>query len=172
MFDRAKQELNRLKELVESLKQTTDERAFLTKFNDVVASAQIVLIELLKEGRGLRPPGFDQWYADAMQRMECDELMDIVKSARDFDFADGPHRLKFVKGSAGFSVDDQGRPVSSKTWWTPSGDPSLHTAMDNPPRTHAGEPLERNDPVSLSEEIADAMGELLDEALRATGSAG
>lgn len=172
MFERAWSELNRLNELVDALKQTTDERSFLLLFNEVVAAAQVVLIELLKEGRGGRPPGFDAWYTDAMRRMEHDELMGLVKTARDFDFADGPHRLRFIKGAEGLSVDEQGRPISAKTWWTAPVDPALHTSMENPPRTHAGEPLERTDPVSLSEEIVESMRQLLDEARQATtGSA-
>lgn len=169
MFERAREELQRSKNAVDELKHSMDERMFLLRFNRAIASFQLVLIALLKEGRGERIPGFDLWYARAMQRMDADELMRIVRQARDFDFADGPHRLRFVKGTLDLRVDEFGRPISGKAWWTLPEAPWEHAAMDNPPRSHRGEDLERNDPVSLSEEVLATLERLIDEASEAVG---
>ena len=171
VFDRARDQLLRSRAAVDALKHSTDERSFLVRFNEAVASFQLVLIALLKEGRGERIPGFDAWYTDAMRRMDSDELMSMVREARDFDFGDGPHRIRFVKGHSNLQADELGRPVNQRSWWTLPYDPSQHASIDNAPRTHAGGTLDRNDPVSLAEEVLATLDRLVDEASGAVGVA-
>jgi hypothetical protein len=171
MFDRARDQLARSKQAVDALKHSMDERVFLLRFNEVVASFQMVLIDLLREGRGERIPGFDQWYADAMHRMDDDELMVLVRQARDFDFADGPHRLRFVSGTLEVRVDEHGRPANSKSWCAIPHAIACHACMDNAPRVHRGEELDRNDPVSLSEQVLETLERLIGEAESAVGVA-
>ena len=164
MFDQAIEELRRARDAAEELRGSRSERDFLVRFNAFVASAQGVLIAMLKEGRGERLPGFAQWYESRRQDMDEDEVLVLLREARDFDFDAGPHRLRFVSGQARLQVDELGRPVDESAWCALPASPALHVMLDNAPETHEGARIERRDPLSLSDTVLACLEQLLDEA--------
>jgi hypothetical protein len=164
VFEGAREELERARLALDGLRRAHDQREFLTRFNDVVGSAQLVVIALLREGRGKRLPGFARWYEAKIQAFEQDELMSIVRDARDYDFNDGPHKLRFVSGQSRLRTDETGRPVSEGAWWTMPAAPSTHVAIDNAPVTHDGVPMDRSDPVAFCMGVVTCLDRLLDEA--------
>ena len=113
MFERVKDQLHQTHEAAGSLRGALGERDFLVRFNAFVASAQSVLTAMLKEGRGERLPGSATWYAMKRDQLDSDEVVGIVRQARDFDFDDGPHRLRFVSRPAHLWVDEAGRPSTN-----------------------------------------------------------
>ena len=169
MFERARVELERARHALDGLRRAYDQREFLTRFNDVVGNAQLVLIALLREGRGERLPGFARWYDAKRQALEGDELMAVVHDARDYDFSDGPHRLRFVTGQPRLRTDEMGRPTDESAWWSMPAQPSTHVAIDNAPMTHEGQALDRTDPVAFCMGVITCLEGLLDEADQAVG---
>jgi hypothetical protein len=164
MFEGARSEIERTRETLDALRFACDQREFLTRFNDVVGSAQLVLIAMLREGRGERLPGFAQWYEVKREALDNDELMSVVREARDYDFSDGPHRLRFISGPTNLRVDDQGRPVKEGAWWSLPAAPTTHVALDSAPSTHDGQPLQRTDPLAFCTDAIAYLEGLLAEA--------
>ena len=164
MFEKARSELVRLKELREGLSQASDKRDFLRRFNAFIAAAQNVLIDLLREGRGERLPGFSDWYERKRAEMDADELVSLVREARDHEFGDGPHRLRFVSAPEALTVDELGRPVTEGMWWTLPQSPSTHVSVDHPPQVHQGHKLDRTDPETICELAYQYLEELVEEA--------
>jgi hypothetical protein len=169
MFEGAKTELGKTRVACDGLRSAHDQREFLTRFNDVVGGAQSVLIAMLREGRGERLPGFALWYKATREALDDDEVMVVVREARDYDFNDGPHKLRFVKDQGPLRVDEQGRPVKDGAWWTMPAAPSTHVAMDGAPTTHEGQSLDRTDPVALCGTVIECLERLLAEAESAVG---
>lgn len=164
MFEKARLELVRLKQLRDGLSQALDKRDFLRRFNEFIAVAQNVLIDLLKEGRGERLPGFSAWYARKLAEMDKDELVSMVREAEDHEFDAGPHRLRFVSGAEALTVDELGRPITEGVWWTLPQSPSTHVSVDHPPQVHQGHKLDRTDPETLCALAYEYLAELVEEA--------
>lgn len=164
MFEQAITEIRSTRDAADALRGARGERDFLVRFNAFVASAQSVLIAMLKEGRGERLPGFAAWYATKRAQLEEDEVFLMVCDARDFDFDDGPHRLRFVSGPTQLIVDEQGRPVDATAWCALPAAPTIHVAIDNAPEVHDGRQLERRDPLALSETVLVCLDSILVEA--------
>lgn len=169
MFEQATAEFNSTRDAAEALRGARGERDFLVRFNAFVASAQGVLIALLKEGRGERLPGFAAWYAAKRAQLEEDPVFLMVCDARNFDFNDGPHRLRFVSGPTELRVDEHGRPVDASAWCALPGAPTIHVAIDNAPESHDGRKLNRNDPLALADTVLACLGRVLAEANAAVG---
>ena len=172
MFENASQQLQHARVLLDGLCDARDERDFLERFNGFVGAAQSVLIAVLREGRGERLAGFAEWYAARRDEMDRDLLMLMVREARDFDFDDGPHRLRFVTSGTGderLAADDQGRPPKPGAWLSLPAAPSVHAAVDNAPGTHLGRQLERTDPAELCEAVYRYLENLLADAAEAVG---
>jgi hypothetical protein len=165
MFEGARNEMERARETLDALQFAHDQREFLTRFNDVVGSAQLVLIAMLREGRGDRLPGFAQWYEVKRQALESDELMSVIREARDHDFNDGPHRLRFVSGPADLRVDEQGRPVKEGAGWSFPAAPTTYVAINSAPAHHDGHSLQRTDPLAFCTEAITYLEGLLAEAV-------
>ena len=171
MFEAAATEVERARASLDRLREAPDQREFLVLFNAFVAAAQAVLIAVLREGRGERPPGFDAWYAAKREEMDADDVMILVREARDFDFQDGPHRLRFVVAADQFTADDRGQQPKPGAWWSLPADPSIHVAVDAAPGMHRGRRLGNTDPVALCEAVRDYLEKLLAEACSAVGAA-
>lgn len=157
------------KKALDALQAAHSQREFLTRFNDVVGAAQMTLIALLREGRGDRLPGFARWYEAKRQALAEDELMQIVHDARDYNFNDGPNKLRFVTDQPFLRNDEHGRPARDSAWWAMPAVPGTHVAIDNAPVTHEGQPLERNDPVAFCMEVINSLEGLLAEAEESVG---
>lgn len=164
MFEKARSDLVRLKELRDSLDQASGERDFLVRFTEFISAAQTVLIDILREGRGERLTGFTEWYERKREEMDGDELLTLVREARDHDFGDGPHRLRFISGQHVLTVDDLGRPVDHGVWWSLPKAPGTHVSVDHPPQSHQGQKLDRTDPEMICELAYQYLEELVSQA--------
>jgi hypothetical protein len=136
VFDSAFEGQQEASRCIAELRSASGEEAFLDRFNAFIAAAQTVLIAMLHEGRGERLPGFSGWYAAKREEMADDELMEIVREARDHDFDDGPHRLRFERRARGDASGGE-RYLNPRIWWPMPGG-TLHAALDNAPGTREG----------------------------------
>ena len=163
--------LGQAREALDALRAARDEGEFTDRFNAFIGAAQAVLISLLREGHGERPSGFTQWYARRRDEMDRDDVMVMVREARDLDFHDGAHQLRFKAAAGQPAADSERERPGTSAWWRLANDSPLHVALDNAPRAHLGRRLRRTDPVFLAEVVYDYVATLVGEAGGVAGAA-
>lgn len=185
MFNAAKSKLEDTRTIFEQLRNASDPPTFKALFNSFLGSARAITAALQKEGS--KKPGFNEWYGEKQKEMKNDELLRFIHEARTEDFHEGKHRLVFATYMEHFSTAAVGKPPAPNAkigigadgpfWIIHEGTPkerripikqggnfSIRISIANPPTTHLGGVLKKNDPLSICQVALDYYGNLVYEA--------
>ena len=182
MFKNALNKIEDSQIILDKLNQTTDFLEFKTLFNSFLSSSRAITYALQKDGAHIE--GFDKWYSAKQDEMKKDELLRFIHNTRTEDFHEGKHALScstYVKqlftddldgpkdvptvfGSEGiYRIVDEG---TSKERRIPAkgGEYTITISAKNPPTTHLGNKLQKNDPLTICSAALAYLERLVYEA--------
>jgi len=185
MFSHSQSKLEDARACLEGMVGARDTVKFKSAFNSFLSNCRAVTNALQKEGASVND--FSEWYQQKQDQMRADELLRFVHESRTEDFHEGRHKLRFgayIKSLSGSAVGpppktgarfvvgaegpfwlvDEGTPHAHRVPITQGTNHTISVSIDNPPQSHRGSTLAKNDPISICRCAHEYMAVLVHEA--------
>ncbi len=137
---------------LDELRQAAEVEEFEQSFFDFLANAKDIVSET-ERGQASANVRARMWWRGKTKEMDQDDVMTLVRGHTYV-------RLLYAIDPGPISTDGK-KPPMPAGWWTHRGEDLLHVAFRQPPCSHLGKSIRKNDPISVCELITSYLAEMV-----------